>query len=133
MSNVVNLTVPVTNLGATVFYLLEDAPPTPAFGLAAELMPIAAPTASNTTVIAVTSSASAQQSVPGGAHVIDVSCTQAFYIIFAAPSAVPTPSAANAVLLNASTLYQIKTSNGANAFKVVRATADGVLTWTLDS
>jgi hypothetical protein len=143
MANVFNLGTQVTNLGDTVFYLTLDAPtPPPGPPLAAVLlqqglMAFRAPTTGNTTIVAVTAAASAQQVVsPAGGirqHVVNISCDQSFLILFGLVGAVPTPSAANAVLLAGNVLYQIRCSAESTAFRVVRLATDGTLSWTLES
>lgn len=95
-------------------------------------MAIKAPTVDNTVIVAVTASASAEQVLAIGKHRAIVSCTQAFYILFGQAGSVPTPTAANAFLCGANTVYEIETSNGANAFKVLRLSADGSLSWIKD-
>jgi hypothetical protein len=90
-----------------------------------------APTVSNTTVVSVTNSASAQQVAPGGKQTVYVVSSTACYVIFGQVGSVPTPSSSNAVPLAAGVFYKFQTSNGANAFKVIRQSADGTLTWTV--
>lgn len=92
-----------------------------------------APTLADSGVLALTGTTPTAETVLSrGLHSVTLAVTQNSYIVFGTPGSVPVPSATVGFFLPADVTLRFVTSNGANAFRVVRDTVDGFVRWTTD-